>query len=167
VLVPIISREIFGEKSAALVLSLEQANPTQETQEHAMSIYHLWHVPAGDRDTKHPGGERIPLGAHQVSLAHGENWGIQEMFFFDNEEDAKWFCTEGYRGLQFQDDEGVTENVRDPRYIYVDPEDVDPQQDEEDAESAAIRSHLAYCEFCHEAYDLFCDGYWTAGIEPD
>ncbi len=36
-----------------------------------------------------------------------------------------------------------------------------------DPESAAIERHLAYCELCHEDYDVFCDLYWTVGIEPD
>jgi hypothetical protein len=139
-----------------------------------MSIYHLRHVPAGDRDTNsknwrksHPGDENFPFRAHQVSLAHGENWGIHEVFFFDNEADAKWFCTEGYRGILFRDDEGLIEDVREPRYTYVDFEEVDPQDDDDEDVDEAIRSHLAYCELCHEDLDVFCDLYWTAGLEPD
>lgn len=34
-----------------------------------------------------------------------------------------------------------------------------------DAESAAIRSHLANCDLCNEDYEVFCPGYWTAGRE--
>lgn len=86
-----------------------------------MRTYHLWQVPAGDRDTNgknwrkyHPGDKSFPFRAHQVFLAHRGNRVIKELFFFDNEEDAKWFCTEGYRGMLFRDDEGLTEDVRDP-----------------------------------------------------
>jgi hypothetical protein len=35
----------------------------------------------------------------------------------------------------------------------------------QDAESAAIRSHLGICDLCDEDNEVFCPFYWTAGRE--
>jgi len=88
-----------------------------------MSIDYFWYVPAGDRDTNsknwrryYPGDKNIPIKPYEVFVAHGGNSLIDELFLFDNKEDAQWFYAEGYRGMLLQD-AGVTQDT--PNHMYL------------------------------------------------
>ena len=88
-----------------------------------MSIDSYWHVPTGDRTGEkwrefQPG--ETPDSQHRVFLAHGANYLIDEQFFFDKAEDARWFFDEGYRGRLYEGEEAP-----DRMHLVIDGEVVD------------------------------------------
>jgi hypothetical protein len=78
-----------------------------------MSIDIYFWAPAGIRDDKnmsyrkyHSDGEMLvsekqKMPAHQVFLVHGANFAIEEQYFFEDPQDARWFWEEGYRWRLF------------------------------------------------------------------
>jgi hypothetical protein len=84
-----------------------------------MSIDHRFYVPAGMRDSdtrkfsefkysslgelKNAGH---PYTDHQVFLAHGATQNtiiaIDEQFYFEDAEDARWFFNEGYKRMLYE-----------------------------------------------------------------
>jgi hypothetical protein len=83
-----------------------------------MSIDNRISVPAGARNakpghrnyawTKYKCGDVFPrekTTRHQVFLAHGANVLIDEQYFFEDPEDARWFWNEGYNERLFLLDE--------------------------------------------------------------
>jgi hypothetical protein len=87
-----------------------------------MSIDNYIWAPAGTRNDKSVGyrkykswaemisAETSSVPRHQVFLAHGANILIDEQYFFEDPEDARWFWKEGYdeRLFLLDEDEGVS-----------------------------------------------------------
>ena len=85
-----------------------------------MSIDIYFWVPAGIRDDKSIGyrkyyssevmlaSEKVKVPKHQAFLVHGANFAIEEQYFFEDPQDARWFWEEGYRYRLFilDEDEG-------------------------------------------------------------
>ena len=82
-----------------------------------MSIDNFIRVPTGVRNDKSIGyrkykswsdmltSEKSDVPKHQVFLAHGANVLIDEQYYFEDPEDARWFWNEGYHGRLFLLDE--------------------------------------------------------------
>lgn len=74
-----------------------------------MSIDIYFWAPAGVRADKSIGyrkyysdgemltSEKSNIPKHQVFLAHGANFAIEEQYFFEDPQDARWFWEEEYR----------------------------------------------------------------------
>ena len=90
-----------------------------------MSIDNCIFVPAGARNkkqgdrgygwTKYKSVREMPDGqktAHQVFLAHQHL--IDEQYFFEAPEDARWFWDEGYKGTLIQNDEAASPGFGKP-----------------------------------------------------
>jgi hypothetical protein len=99
----------------------------KQTERCKMSIDRFWHVPAGDRDARsanwrkyHPGDKSIRITPHRVFLAHGGNSLTDELFLFDDKEDARWFYKEGFRGMLFRDGNETFEAPPDLMYLDID-----------------------------------------------
>jgi hypothetical protein len=96
-----------------------------------VSIDRFWQVPAGDRNTQSaswskypPGDKSITITPHRVFLAHGGNSLTNELFLFDDKDDAQWFYTEGFRGMLFRDGNKTVEASPDHMYLDIDDETV-------------------------------------------
>jgi hypothetical protein len=55
--------------------------------------------------------EKVKVPKHQVFLAHGANFAIEEQYFFEDPQDARWFWEEGYRYRLFLLDEDEGESA--------------------------------------------------------
>lgn len=60
---------------------------------------------------------------HQVFLAHGEIL-IDEQYFFESADDARWFWNEGYEKRLYVDHEGASMPY-DRMILWIDGEEVD------------------------------------------
>jgi hypothetical protein len=103
----------------------------KQTERCKVSVDRIWHVPAGDRDMqsanwrKYPSGDKsITITPHRVFLAHGGNSLTNELFLFDDKEDAKWFYKEGFRGMLFHDGNETVEAPPDHMYLDIDDKTV-------------------------------------------
>lgn len=88
-----------------------------------MSIDNFIWVPAGVRDDKNIGyrkykswfqmisAETSSVPRHQVFLLHGANVAIEEKYYFEDPDDARWFWAEGYNERLFLVDEGEGESA--------------------------------------------------------
>jgi len=102
-----------------------------------MSIDHHFYVPAGMRDstTRRFGEFKYnsyaamkaaghPDAIHQTFLAHGEVGGvvvlIDEQFYFEDAEDARWFHREGYKRVLYDGEEEP-----DRKALFIDGHEVD------------------------------------------
>jgi hypothetical protein len=86
-------------------------------------IDYFWHVPAGDRNSNNwrkyrRGDKDIPMGLVGVYFSHGGPFAIDELFYFDDELDAKWFLAEGFRGMLLHSNDGVKEDAPDRLFIF-------------------------------------------------
>jgi hypothetical protein len=101
-----------------------------------MSIDNRIFVPAGARNrkladtgpsfTKYKVGDRMPasqMTPHQVFLAHQRM--IDEQYFFEDADDARWFWVEGYKGRLFLDSDGKTVMSYDRMALWIAGEQVD------------------------------------------
>jgi hypothetical protein len=88
-----------------------------------MSIDVYFWAPAGIRDDKNIGyrkyytsegmlaSEKEKMPRHQAFLAHGAQFAIEEQYFFEDPQDARWFWEEGYRYRLFLLDEDEGESA--------------------------------------------------------
>jgi hypothetical protein len=103
-----------------------------------MSIDSRIFVPAGARSRKHDdpeylltkikykAGDQMPDSQktpHQVFLAHQHL--IDEQYFFENADDARWFWVEGYKGCLFLDRDGKTVMSYDRMALWIDGEEIE------------------------------------------
>jgi hypothetical protein len=80
-----------------------------------MSIDNYIWAPAGVRNSRSIpykscdemlAAEKPAVPRHQVFLAHGENILIDEQYFVESADDARWFWDKGYEGRLILDDDG-------------------------------------------------------------
>ena len=113
-----------------------------------MSIDHHFHVPAGMRNNRNwkfsdrkywslgEMGDKHGCPNHQLFLAHsyctdddGSTHGIliDEQFYFEDSEDARWFYGEGYRRMLYEGEERP-----DRMTLWIDGQEIteDGQQEE-------------------------------------
>jgi hypothetical protein len=103
-----------------------------------MSIDSRIFVPAGARNRKHDdpeypptkikykAGDQMPDSqktTHQVFLAHQHL--IDEQYFFEDADDARWFWVEGYKGCLFLDRDGKTVMSYDRMALWIDGEEIE------------------------------------------
>ena len=103
-----------------------------------MSIDSRIFVPAGARSRKHDdpeylltkikykAGDQMPDSQktpHQVFLAHQHL--IDEQYFFEDADDARWFWVEGYKGCLFLDRDGKTVMSYDRMALWIDGEEIE------------------------------------------
>jgi hypothetical protein len=100
-----------------------------------MSIDNRIFVPAGSRNQKpcepltkqkYKAGDAMPESQqtpHQVFLAHRHL--IDEQYFFEDADDARWFWVQGYKGCLILDRDGKTVMLYDRMALWIDGEQVD------------------------------------------
>jgi hypothetical protein len=88
-----------------------------------MSIDNYIWAPAGTRNDKSVGyrkykswaemisAETSSVPRHQVFLVHGANVAIEEQYYFEDPDDARWFWAEGYNERLFLLDEEEGESA--------------------------------------------------------
>ena len=101
-----------------------------------MSVDSYFRVPAGVRNSgsisyrKYKSWEEMIAGEnsaampHSVFLAHGGNILIDEQYFFESADDARWFWTEGYKDRLYLDDRGESISF-DRMALWIDNAEVD------------------------------------------
>ena len=61
---------------------------------------------------------------HQVFLAHGGNILVDEQYFFESADDARWFWSKGYEDRLYVGDEGASMSF-DRMALWIDGKEVD------------------------------------------
>jgi hypothetical protein len=107
-----------------------------------------------------PDSQKTP---HQVFLAHQHM--IDEQYFFEDADDARWFWLEGYKGSLILDDDGKTPMSYDRMALWIGGEEVASRGyvplDRFDTEPNYLPTGERRCDRRYKAVDSYGDVEWA------